>query len=465
MQRIYESINMAQFELQMPKLGESIEEATITKWFVKVGDKIEDDDVLLEIATDKVDSEIPSPVSGTIIKIHVEQDQTVPVGTIIAVIDTSEDDVVLDDAPVAEKEVEERSAPESAVVEISESDTTESDTVETVKESPSPAPEKTGESGRFYSPLVLTIAKEERISMEELDAISGSGRKGRVQKKDILDYIKTRTASGIAPAIVSAASKPASAPAAPTAAPAKPKVSVSVGAEDEIIEMDRLRKLIAEHMIMSKQTSAHVTNMLEADVTDIVLWRNRVKDEFLQREGEKITYLPVFMEAIIQALKDFPMINASLDGDKIILKKAINLGIAVALPTGNLIVPVIKRADSLNLLGLTKALNKMANDARNSKLSPDDIQGGTFTISNFGTFRNVMGTPIINQPQLAILAIGTVEKKPAVIETPTGDVIGIRHKMFLSLTYDHRVIDGAYGGAFLRKLADYLENFDGNKVI
>jgi 2-oxoglutarate dehydrogenase E2 component (dihydrolipoamide succinyltransferase) len=285
--------------------------------------------------------------------------------------------------------------------------------------------------------------------MEELDAIPGSGRNGRVQKKDILEYVKTRTIPA----------------AAPTAAPAKPKVSASVGAEDEIIEMDRLRKLIAEHMIMSKQTSAHVTNMLEADVTDIVLWRNRVKDEFLQREGEKITYLPVFMEAIIQALKDFPMINASLDGDKIILKKAINLGIAVALPTGNLIVPVIKRADSLNLLGLTKALNKMANDARNNKLSPDDIQGGTFTISNFGTFRNVMGTPIINQPQLAILAIGTVEKKPSVIETPTGDVIGIRHKMFLSLTYDHRVIDGAYGGAFLRKLADYLENFDGNKVI
>ena len=437
---------MAQFELQMPKLGESIEEATITKWFVKVGDKIDDDDVLLEIATDKVDSEIPSPVSGTIVKINVEQDQTVPVGTIIAVIDTSGDDVITDeapdkdtgDAPAIEKDVEESVAPER----------TESDTLETAEIAPSPAPGKSGVSGRFYSPLVLTIAREEGISMEELDTIPGSGRNGRVQKKDILDYVKTRTA-----------------PATPAAAPAKPRVSASVSAGDEIIEMDRLRKLIADHMIMSKQTSAHVTNMLEADVTDIVLWRNRVKDEFLQREGEKITYLPVFMEAIIQALKDFPMINSSVDGDKIILKKDINLGIAVALPTGNLIVPVIKRADSLNLLGLTKALNKMANDARNSKLSPDDIQGGTFTISNFGTFRNVMGTPIINQPQVAILAIGTVEKKPAVIETPTGDVIGIRHKMFLSLTYDHRIIDGAYGGAFLRKLADYLENFDSNKVI
>lgn len=446
---------MAQFELQMPKLGESIEEATITKWFVKVGDKIDDDDVLLEIATDKVDSEIPSPVSGTIVKINVEQDQTVPVGTIIAVIDTSGDDVVTDeapdkdtgDAPAIEKDVEESVAPER----------TESDTLETAEIAPSPAPGKSGVSGRFYSPLVLTIAREEGISMEELDTIPGSGRNERVQKKDILDYVKTRTAPAAVPAEAASAT--------PAAAPAKPRVSASVSAGDEIIEMDRLRKLIADHMIRSKQTSAHVTNMLEADVTDIVLWRNRVKDEFLQREGEKITYLPVFMEAIIQALKDFPMINSSVDGDRIILKKDINLGIAVALPTGNLIVPVIKRADSLNLLGLTKALNKMADDARNSKLSPDDIQGGTFTISNFGTFRNVMGTPIINQPQVAILAIGTVEKKPAVIETPTGDVIGIRHKMFLSLTYDHRIIDGAYGGAFLRKLADYLENFDSNKVI
>jgi len=450
---------MAQFELQMPKLGESIEEATITKWFVKVGDKIDDDDVLLEIATDKVDSEIPSPVSGTILKINVEQDQTVSVGTVIAVIDTSGGDVVSEEEPL--KDSGENTVPEIEVEETAAPVSPEPGIVETAEETPSQAPEKSERSGRFYSPLVLTIAREEGISMEELDTLPGSGRNSRVQKKDILDYVKTRLATAGA----KVASKPAAVPADSGAAPAKPKVSVSVSAEDEIIEMDRLRKLIAEHMIMSKQTSAHVTNMLEADVTNIVLWRNRVKDEFLQREGEKITYLPVFMEAIIQALKDFPMINASVDGDKIILKKAINLGIAVALPTGNLIVPVIKRADSLNLLGLTKALNKMADDARNNKLSPDDIQGGTFTISNFGTFRNVMGTPIINQPQVAILAIGTVEKKPAVIETPTGDVIGIRHKMFLSLTYDHRIIDGAYGGAFLRKLSDYLENFDGNKVI
>ena len=450
---------MAQFELQMPKLGESIEEATITKWFVKVGDKIDDDDVLLEIATDKVDSEIPSPVSWIILKIHYEQDQTVPVGTIIAVIDMSGGEVVVDEPPAVEEKAFESVAPVSPVT----------DTEVTAQDATSPLPEKTGGSGRFYSPLVLTIAREEGISMEELDTIPGSGRDGRVQKKDMLNYLQTRTAPAAAPSakptVAPTASTPAAATATSTVTAEKPKVSASVSAGDEIIEMDRLRKLIADHMIMSKQTSAHVTNMLEADVTDIVLWRNRVKDDFLKREGEKITYLPVFMEAIIQALKDYPMINSSVDGDKIILKKDINLGIAVALPTGNLIVPVIKRADSLNLLGLTKALNKMADDARNSKLSPDDIQGGTFTISNFGTFRNVMGTPIINQPQVAILAIGTVEKKPAVIETPTGDVIGIRHKMFLSLTYDHRIIDGAYGGAFLRKLADYLENFDGNKVI
>jgi len=430
------------FELIMPKLGESIEEATVTKWFVKAGDSVEDDDVLLEIATDKVDSEIPSPVSGTVTKVLVNQDETVPVGTVIAIIDTE------GEASSDVKVVEEKEEPEP-----------EKDTLEPEKDKPEPeqnvaAIDKStavgrSTAGRFYSPLVLTIANKEGISMEELDGISGSGRNGRVQKKDILEYL---AGPGIQP--------PAAAPA-----PEPKKVSMSLGAEDEIMEMDRMRKLIAEHMIRSKQTSAHVTNMLEADVTNIVLWRNRVKDEFKQREGEKITYLPIFLEATLQALKDFPMLNASVDGDKIIIKKDLNLGIAVALPTGNLIVPVIRNADALNLKGLTKTLNKMAENARNNRLSPDDITGGTFTISNFGTFRNVMGTPIINQPQVAILAIGTVEKKPAVIETPTGDVIGIRHKMFLSLTYDHRIIDGAYGGAFLRKLGDYLESFDGNRTI
>lgn len=457
---------MTQFELQMPKLGESIEEATITKWFVKVGDRVEDDDVLLEIATDKVDSEIPSPVSGTVVKIQYEQDQTVPVGTVIAVIDTSGGDVSTGDT--ADSAAPQATVPDKEAGQTATTAAAREDTVEEAETAPAPAGEKKGDTGRFYSPLVLTIAREEGISMEELESIQGSGRDGRVQKKDILEYVKGGKVPAAAPSGEQAVSRPVTepvAPAAPKVPQEKPRVSASVSAGDEIIEMDRMRKLIAEHMIMSKQTSAHVTNMIEADVTDIVLWRNRVKDEFQRREGEKITYLPVFMEAVIQALKDFPMINASVEGDRIILKKDINLGIAVALPSGNLIVPVIKRADSLNLLGLTKALNKLADDARNNKLSPDDIQGGTFTISNFGTFRNVMGTPIINQPQVAILATGTVEKKPAVIETPTGDVIGIRHKMFLSLTYDHRIIDGAYGGAFLRKLADYLENFDGNKVI
>jgi 2-oxoglutarate dehydrogenase E2 component (dihydrolipoamide succinyltransferase) len=417
---------MAQFELLMPKLGESIEEATITKWFIKAGDKVKDDDILLEIATDKVDSEIPSPVSGTVLKILYQQDETVPVGNIIAIIDTSGADFQL------EKEAE---MPGEKV------------------------------SGRYYSPLVRKIASEENISLAELEKITGSGQNGRIQKNDILKYLEQRdkgvsglkeTETVVEKLTVDNTTKLSS---------ERPKVAVTINPEDEIIPMDRMRKLIAEHMIMSKRISAHVTNMLEADVTNIVIWRNRIKEDFFNRQKEKITYLPVFLESVISALKDYPKINASVDGDNIILRKSINLGIAVALPSGNLIVPVIKNADQLSLLGLVKALNKVGNDGRNNKLNPDDIIGGTFTISNFGTFRNVMGTPIINQPQVAVLGIGTVEKKPSIIETPTGDVIAIRHKMFLSLTYDHRIIDGAYGGAFLRKLADYLEAFDSNRTI
>jgi 2-oxoglutarate dehydrogenase E2 component (dihydrolipoamide succinyltransferase) len=456
---------MAHFELVMPKLGESIEEATITKWFVNVGDRVEDDDVLLEIATDKVDSEIPSPVAGTVTRINVQQDQTVAVGTVIAIIDTGGEDTAAEDAVAATAAEVPSQAP------VSEARSGEPSGIGTQGASVPPAGTRasgrpsgvpgTGGKGRFYSPLVLTIAREEGISMEELDSIQGSGKDGRVQKKDVMRFLETRTRP-----VTTAGTAGTEAVVGPPAQEAgKPRVSASISEGDEIIEMDRVRKLIAEHMIRSKQTSAHVTNMIEADVTDIVLWRNQVKDEFERREGEKITYLPVFLEATIQALKDFPMINASVDGERIILKRDINLGIAVAIPSGNLIVPVIKKADSLNLLGLTKALNKMAENARNNKLNPDDITGGTFTISNFGTFRNVMGTPIINQPQVAILAIGTVEKKPAVIETSTGDVIGIRHKMFLSLTYDHRIIDGAYGGAYLRKLADIMEGFDLNRTI
>lgn len=426
---------MAQFEVLMPKLGESIEEATITKWFIKAGDKVKDDDILLEIATDKVDSEIPSPVSGTVIKIMYQQDETVPVGSIIAIIDTSGADFQSDKQVETTGKIQEVSVEEPSVI---TSSTAPIDSI------PDAEPVIPGNKvpGRYYSPLVRKIAREENISLAELEKIPGSGLNSRIQKNDILKYLEQR-AKGVS----------------------KQVKATTVVAEDEIIQMDRMRKLIAEHMVMSKRISAHVTNMLEADVTNIVLWRNRIKEKFFSREKEKITYLPVFLEYIIAALKDYPKINASVDGDTIILRKNINLGIAVALPSGNLIVPVIKNADQLNLLGLVKALNKVGNDAKNNKLSPDDITGGTFTISNFGTFRNVMGTPIINQPQVAVLGIGIIEKKPAVIETPTGDVIAIRHKMFLSLTYDHRIIDGAYGGAFLRKLADYLEAFDSSRTI
>ena len=445
---------MAQFELLMPKLGESIEVATITKWFVKVGDIVNDDDILLEIATDKVDSEIPSPVSGRIIKILYNQDESVPVQTVIAIIDT--------EGGVAEPVSQEK---DSATADVGKQKKEESVQEESTVQSTDQEKAREESSGRYYSPLVRRIANQEGLTHSDLASMEGTGINSRVRKQDILNYLKNRHTEHSRRTADSTPLSEQTVTAVPTALPPKPKISVSISAGDEIIEMDRMRKLIAEHMIMSKQISAHVTNMLEADVTEIVLWRNRIKDEFQKREKEKITYLPVFLEATIKALKDFPMINASVDHDRIILRKRINLGIAVALPSGNLIVPVIKDADQYNLLGLTKALNKLADNARNNKLGPDDIQGGTFTITNFGTFRNVMGTPIINQPQVAIMAIGTIEKKPAVIETSTGDIIGIRHKMFASLTYDHRIIDGAYGGAFLRKLADYLEGFDGSRNI
>ncbi len=447
---------MPHFELIMPKLGESIEEATITKWFVKPGDKIEDDDVLLEIATDKVDSEIPSPVSGTLVKILANQDETVPVGTVIAMIDTSDTGTEVKKEEKEPESVSEPSAEESGIKAEAEKSTSQ------------PAQDagyqEKSDSGRFYSPLVKKIAREENISINELDSIKGSGHDGRVQKNDVLEYLEQRGKVAGKPEEAKKREKETEIPVEEPSRQ-KQKVSVSPDADDEIIQMDRMRKLIAEHMIRSKQVSAHVTNMLEADVTDVVLWRNRIKDEFFRREKEKITYLPIFLEAVIQTIKDYPMVNASVDGDKIIIRKNINLGIAVALPSNNLIVPVIKNAGMMNLFGLTKSLNKLADDARNNKLNPDDIQGGTFTVSNFGTFRNVMGTPIINQPQVAVLAIGAIEKKPAVIETPTGDLIGIRHKMFLSLTYDHRIVDGAYGGAFLRKLADNIEAFDSSRTI
>jgi 2-oxoglutarate dehydrogenase E2 component (dihydrolipoamide succinyltransferase) len=442
---------MAQYEVIMPKMGESIEEATITKWFVKVGDKVVEDDVLLEIATDKVDSEIPSPVEGIITKLLYQQDEVVPVGSVIAIIN-------LDSDAVVEQQVSEPASGKSAVAPLA------SEKAAFTKEQ-----EKTiitNTSDRFYSPLVRKIASEEKISQAVLDSIPGSGREGRVQKQDILSFIeKNKSGKPSEKAPERKAEPIISSEVQSTPKSEKPSVPVSVSAGDEIVQMDRMRKIIAEHMIRSVQTSAHVTNMLEADVTDVVNWRNKIKNEFEKREGDKITFLPIFLEAIIKALKDYPMINSSVDGDKIIIKKRINLGIAVALPGYNLIVPVIKNADYLNLAGLTKELNRLANAARNNKLKAEEIQDGTFTITNFGSFKNSIGTPIINQPQVAIIAIGSIEKKPAVLETPQGDVIAIRHKMFISLTYDHRIIDGSLGGAFLRKVADYIEAFDTNRTI
>ena len=415
-------------------MGESIEEATITNWFVKEGDKIEEDDNLLEIATDKVDSEIPSPVEGIVKKILFKQDEVVAVGTVIAVIDMGGEG----SASVEEKteDIEEISEPESTiaapVAEVS---------LEKVSSS----------VDRFYSPLVRTIAREENITQSELDSIQGSGLNGRVQKKDVLLFLENR----------GGAKKPASPEEIKTPAPAPVAASHVVSdSVDEVIEMSRLRKLIAGHIIKSKQISAHVTNMIEVDVTGVVTWRNRIKDEFLKKEGVKITFLPVFLNATVKALKDFPQINASVDGDNIIIKKKINLGIAVSLPDNNLIVPNIKDADSLNLTGMAKKMNELAAAARSNKLSPDDISGGTFTVTNFGTFKNDIGTPIINQPEVAILAVGAIKKKPAVLETDQGDVIAIRQKMWLSLTYDHRIVDGALGGAFLKRLGDYIESFD-----
>lgn len=469
---------MAHFDIIMPKMGESIEEATITKWFVKEGDKVVEDDVLLEIATDKVDSEIPSPVEGVVKKILFEQDETVAVGTVIAVIDMEggSTEEKTEDKPAdttSEKNKEKTTDETSGQDEVKSAaaapgkDEAKSD-MEAPKKTEEPSDGKTrqvteksipakAESGRFYSPLVKKIASEENISLEELETITGSGVKGRVQKKDVLEYINSRSTE---PPVKDEEKEKVT-----DHAPAKVKVKVTSSDGDEVVEMSRIRKLIAAHMLNSKQTSAHVTNMLEIDVTNVVNWRNRVKDEFEKKQGQKLTYLPVFMEATVSALRDHPMINSSVDGDKIIIRKNINLGIAVALEDNNLIVPNIKNADQLNLPGLTMSLNKIANAARSNKLGPDDISGGTFTITNFGTFKNDIGTPIINQPEVAILAVGNIKKKPAVLETPEGDVIAIRQKMWLSLTYDHRIIDGSLGGMFLRTLGDYIESFDVNRTI
>jgi len=441
--RIKELLIMASFNIVMPKLGESIQEGTITKWFVKEGDTIEEDDVLFEVATDKVDSEIPSPVDGIITKILYPEDSLVAVGEVLAVVSL---DGEVDETGEAETTVaEEKPAEETKVEEVAGTSVDDSKKL----------------SNRFYSPLVKTIAKEENVSLEELESIEGSGAGGRVQKKDIMDYIENRGSAKVAPVKPVAAPAAASAPSVERKAP----MTVTPSAGDQVIEMDRIRKLIAEHMVMSVQVSPHVTSVVEADVTELVLWRNKNKDTFQKKYGDKITFMPIFTEAVAQALAEFPLVNSSVNGDKIILKKDINVGIAVAKPDGNLIVPVIKNAEQRNLVGLTKELNRLADAARTNKLDPSDIQGGTFTITNFGSFGNIIGTPIINQPQVAILATGIIEKKPAVLETPSGDVIAIRQKMYLSLSYDHRIIDGALGGAFLRRIADILEKFDTNRAI
>ena len=446
---------MSEFKIQMPKLGESVQEATITKWFVKEGDRIEEDEPLFEVATDKVDSEIPSPVDGIIKKIFYPLNALVPVGEIVALITTEDDDSSeKTDEVVAEPEkskVQEQKAKAEPV--------TVSSTTQAIESKPVVQSDET-KATRFYSPLVLSIANSEQVSLTELETIEGSGLNNRLQKKDILNYIEARKSGNSAktPSIPNIQAKE-------TPAPAPAKVSVPVGTSDQIIEMDRVRKIIADHMVMSKQVSPHVTAVVEADVTNLVLWRTKVKDEFASKYGDKITYMPVFIEAVARAITEFPLLNSSVDGYKIIMHKDINIAVAVAKPDGNLVVPVIKNAEQKNLVGLTKNMNQLAEAARKNKLGVEDYQGGTFTITNFGSFRNLIGTPIINQPQVAILATGSIEKKPAVMETPTGDAIVVRHKMFLSLSYDHRIIDGALGGAFLRRIADILEEFSINREV
>ncbi|MFL9837987.1 dihydrolipoamide acetyltransferase family protein [Flavobacterium sp. ST-75] len=440
---------MAKFELTLPKMGESVAEATITNWLKNVGDRIEADEAVLEIATDKVDSEVPSEVSGVLTEILFQVDDVVQVGQTIAYIETEGGA-----ATEAPKATEAAPAAAEAIAK----------TVEVAQETAATAQVDFSESDKFFSPLVKNIAKEEGISLAELEAINGTGKDGRVTKNDILDYIKNRGSQPAEQPVQTAAPAAKAAPVAQPAQAAK-AAPVSVNGQDEIVEMDRMRKLISGYMVQSVQTSAHVQSFIEVDVTNIVKWRDKVKGAFEKREGEKLTFTPIFMEAVAKALKDFPLMNISVDGEYIIKKKNINLGMAAALPNGNLIVPVIKNADQLNLVGMAKAVNDLGNRAKAGKLKPDDTQGGTYTVTNVGTFGSVFGTPIINQPQVGILALGAIRKVPAVIETPDGDFIGIRQKMFLSHSYDHRVVDGALGGSFVKRVAEYLEAFDPNRDI
>ena len=457
---------MSTFEIKMPKLGESITEGTIVSWSVKVGDAVQEDDVLFEVSTAKVSAEIPSPVAGKVLELLFAEGDTVAVGTAVALIQLEGE----------EGETQESSA--SAAAKSDESTTVRS----TPAEPAQPVKSSKEEDGRWYSPIVLQLAQEAKISQAELDAIPGTGYEGRLSKKDIKDYITTKK-SGVAPQAVTvtgqsltslpdsgeqshrttATTATGQAPASTTGSNDKRNNPVSPVASangDEIVEMDRIARILSDHMVMSKKVSPHVTTVVEADVTRLVKWRSRVKEAFFKREGVALTFMPAIAEATAKALAEFPYVNASVDGYKVILKKHINLGIAVSLPDGNLIVPVIHDADKLNLNGLAVSIDSLAAKARTGKLMPDDIQGGTFTITNFGSFKSLFGTPIINQPQVAILGVGFIEKKPAVVETPEGDTIAIRHKMYLSLSYDHRIINGALGGEFLRRVADYLENWD-----
>ncbi len=450
---------MAKVDLIMPKLGESIMEATILEWHKKPGDRVELDETILEIATDKVDTEIPSPVAGTVKEILFEKDDIVAIGTVIAIIET-EGKAESDESKesVVEEEIETPTIPKKQTP-------SEPEKIETP---PKEVPQKLESQSqkdvnRFYSPLVLNIARQEQIQFAELNLIEGTGANGRVTKKDLTSYIATRSEQPSDP-YQFARSKSESINSPQQGVPSPPPVSYS-GDNVEIIEMDRMRKLIADHMVNSKRTSAHVTSFIEADVTELFAWRNKHKGAFEKKHGQKITVTPIFIEAVVKALRDFPLVNVSVSGNKIIRKKDINIGMATALPSGNLIVPVIKQADDFNLLGLTKKVNDLATRARNNKLKPEEIQDGTFTLTNVGTFGNVMGTPIINQPQVAILATGAIRKMPSVIETKKGDAIVIRQKMFLSLSYDHRVVDGFLGGSFLKRIADYLEGFDNTQTI
>jgi len=448
---------MAQFELILPKMGESVAEATITSWLVNEGDPIELEDAVLEIATDKVDSEVPATAKGTLLKQLFKVGDVVKVGEALAIITTNSSEVA--EEPTIESAKTEKPAikVEDDIFESVSNDEENALNIPSIPIVKDSSNNKTNTSSdRFYSPLVKSIAKKEGIRNEELESILGSGKNNRLTKTDLLNHIENRgTINKTQGTPLRKETKPDG---------SKP-IAKSISGEIEIIEMDRMRKLIAENMIKSKQISAHVTSMLEVDVTNMVLWRNKTKDDFQKKQGYKITFTPLFVEAVAKALRDFPMINISIDGDKIIVKKDINVGIAVALPTGNLIVPVVKNADELNLIGLAKVTNNLAVKARNNKLTFDDIEGGTFTLTNIGTFGNAIGTPIINQPEVAIMSTGLIQKKPAVIETPQGDTIGIRHMMFLSMSYDHRVVDGMLGGSFLRRVGDYLENYDINRQL